>query len=240
MDERGKLYVLDVHKDELIFLEAPTIYVPEKKEGRGRKPVRPKAKEEPVRLDRYTAGLKVTDWKKEKIRKTAKGWLKLKVHVVDVWVWNGEEEQARRRTLVITKTNEKKPKTKYSFSNGTIDEYTCEEYAYFQAQRYWVERTFDDCKNELGMSDHQVRKWIGWHHHQTLVMLASIFLLKEKILAQEDVPLMSVRDARILLIFKYFATKDQYEQRVEQMKKRHYKRQVDIDRYYRNEKLWVT
>ena len=70
-------------------------------------------------------------------------------------------------------------------------------------------------------------------------MLASLLLLKERIQAQQEFPLMSVRDARILLIFKYFATQDQYEQRVEQMKKRHYKRQADIDRHYRYEELWI-
>jgi len=83
--------------------------------------------------------------------------------------------------LIITKTADKKSKIKYSFSNGRLDEYTHREYAYFQAQRYWVERTFDDCKNELGMSDYQIRNWVAWHHHQSLVMLASIFLLKEKL-----------------------------------------------------------
>jgi SRSO17 transposase len=239
LDERGRLYVLDVHKDERVYLECPNIYLPEKKKGRGRKPEKLKAKQEPIRIDQYTDGLKETDWEKAKVRKTAKGWLKLKVHLVDVWVWDGKEKQARRRTLVITKTNENRPKIKYSFSNGKVDEYSCKEYAYFQVQRYWVERTFDDCKNELGMSDYQVRKWNGWHHHQSLVMLASLFLLKEKIQAQEEFPLMSVRDARILLIFKYFATQEQYEQRVEQMKKRHYKRQADIARHYQYEELLV-
>jgi len=33
-----------------------------------------------------------------------------------------------------------------------------QQYAYFQSQRYWVERCFEDAKNELGLSDYQVRK----------------------------------------------------------------------------------
>lgn len=101
LDERGKLYVLDVHKDELLFLEEPNIFMPEKKEGRGRKPKNLKAREKQCRLDQYLISLQETDWVKVKVRKTAKGWLKLKVHVVDVWVWDGQEEQARRRILVI-------------------------------------------------------------------------------------------------------------------------------------------
>jgi len=238
LDDRGKLYVLDVHKDELVFLEPPKIYLPGKKKGRGRKPEKLKAEGGQFRLDKYMGSLHETDWVKVKVRKTAKGWLKLKVHVVDVWVWDGEEDQARRRTLIISKTKEKKPKIKYSFSNGKPDEYTLKEYAYFQAQRYWVERTFDDSKNELGMSDYQIRKWTGWHHHQSLVMLASIFLLKGKIENEEGFPLMSVRDARILIIFAMFGTKEQYNKRLEQMNIRHLKRQQDIDRYYKFNELW--
>jgi SRSO17 transposase len=238
LDERGALYVLDVHKDELIFLEKPNLFIPVKKQGRGRKPEKLKAKEKQYKLDEYQGNLQEINWGKVKVRKTAKGWLKLKVHVVDVWVWDGQEEQARRRTLVITKTIDKKPKIKYSLSNGKSDEYTNKKYAYFQAQRYWIERTFDDCKNELGMSDYQIRKWAGWHHHQSLVMLASIFLLKEKIKNEKEFPLMSVRDARIFAIIQFFGTQEQYNKRLEQMKIRHYKRQKDIDRYYRYDELW--
>lgn len=235
LDERGKLYILDVHKDILVFLGKPNIFMPEKKAGRGRKPKKLKAEGKQSRLDQYSNSLQENNWEKVKVRKTAKGWLKLKVHVVDVWIWDGHEEQARRRSLVITKTMDKKPKIKYSFSNGKSDEYTKKEYAYFQSQRYWVERTFDDCKNELGMSDYQIRKWIGWHHHQSLVMLAALFLLKQKIENETEYPLMSVRDARILTIINMFGTEEQFHRRLKQMKIRHDKRQKDIDRYYRDE-----
>ena len=237
LDNLGQFYVLDVHKDELIFTENPDIYLPEKKPGKGRKPSRLKANKKAVRLDQYADNLQLEDWETIKIRKTTKGWLKLNIHIARVWVWDGKEEQAREQTLVISKTMGEKPKIKYSLSNGKYDDYTNKEYAYFQAQRYWVERTFDDCKNELAMSDYQIRKWISWHHHQSLVMLASVFLLKEKIDMQEEYPLMSVRDARILIIFTMFGTKEQYKKRLEQMKVRHFKRKKDIDRYYRYEQL---
>lgn len=74
-----------------------------------------------------------------------------------------------------------KQETKYSLSNGKIDDYTHHEFAYFQSQRYWVERTFDDAKNEIGVSrlggqtDYQIRKWLGWHHHHALVFMAGLY-----------------------------------------------------------------
>lgn len=51
---------------------------------------------------------------------------------VAVWHWDGKEEKARARTLVITCTEEKKPKEKFSFSNGGITEYSRVEYATFK------------------------------------------------------------------------------------------------------------
>jgi SRSO17 transposase len=238
LDKRGKLYVLDVHKDESVYLEKPHITQPEETQGKGRKAKKLRADVDPIRIDHYMAGLDHIDWVKVNVRKTAKGWLKLKVHVVDIWVWDGVETEARSRTLVITKTKAKRPETKYSFSNGGAGTYHPKEYAYFQAQRYWVERTFDDSKNELGMSDYQIRKWIGWHHHQSLVMLASLILLKQKIENETEFPLMSLRDARILIIVKMFGTEEQYKKRLEQMNIRHLKRQRDIDRYYRKADKW--
>lgn len=238
LDERDCFYVLDIHKDQRVYLEEPQIDKVIVCKGKNSGKQKFETKSEPVRVDHYMQGLNHTDWYKAKIRETAKGWLKLKVHTIEVWVWNGEEEKARKRTLVISKTKDSKPKIKYSISNGSIHFKHPKEYAYFQSQRYWVERTFDDGKNELGMSDYQMRKWIGWHHHQALVMMASLYILQEKIKNQTQYPLMSVRDARILIITSLFGTPEQIEKKVEQMNVRHHKRQKDIDRYYRKEKQW--
>ena len=236
LDERDLFYVLDVHKDELIYEEEPQIAVPPRTHAHGPSPTKRQADREPIRLDRNCAKLPEDSWELVKIRKGEKGWLKRKVHVATVWVWDGEEEQARRRTVVISKTLGRKPKTKYSFSNGTLEDYTVQEYASFQAQRYWVERCFDDAKNELGLSDYQVRKWQGWHHHHALVMMASLFLLKERLSQQEAVPLMSLRDARLLIIARLFGTDKDIEDSLSQMRVRHEKRQKSIDWWYIEDK----
>ena len=57
------------------------------------------------------------------------------------------------------------------------------------------------------MSDYQIRKWKGWHHHHTLVFMAGLYLLKQRIDAKAEFPLMSTRDARILMIVSLFGTK---------------------------------
>ena len=232
LDERGLFFVLDVHKDELIYEEEPAIAVPPRTHPHGPAPTKLRADREPIRLDQYCATIPADGWEIVNVRKTTTGWLKRQVHVATIWVWDGEEPQARRRTVVISKTLSRKPKTKYSLSNGTLEDYTPQEYAYYQAQRYWVERCFDDAKNELGMSDYQVRKWQGWHHHHALVMMASLFILTQRLAHGEAFPLMSVRDARLLIVARLFGTDDDVEKRFEQMLTRHEKRQQSIDWWY--------
>ena len=232
LEKRDLFYVLDVHKDEKIFTRQPVFEVPEKTNKPGRPSKKPRPDIAPIRLDAYLKGLGENDWVIEKkLRKTHKGWKKLKVHTRQVWTV--EDGQSKKLTLVITQTMDGRQETKYSFSNGEVDEYTPREYAYFQCQRYWVERTFDDAKNELGMSDYQVRKWNGWHHHHSLVLMAGMYLLLQRIDAQQDIPLMSVRDARILMIVSLFGTKKDVQLRLKQMEKRHHKIQADINRHFK-------
>lgn len=232
IDNLNLFFVLDVHKDEKVYLEEPTFGVPEKKVGRGRTPKNVKALQPEYRLDKILYQLTPTDWKLEEIRDSVKGKIMLFAYKTEVWTWDGKEPTARKRTLIITKTTDKKAKIKYSFSNGGINQYSHKEYAYFVAQRYWVERTFDDAKNELGMSDYQTRGWKSWHHHHALVMLASLFIMKQKMDNHSNVPLLSFRDARILVIMQVFGTPKDIEQRLEQMAKRHQKRKLDIDYCY--------
>jgi SRSO17 transposase len=42
-----------------------------------------------------------------------------------------------------------------------------------------VEECFRRAKSEGGMADYEVRTWLGWHHHQTLSLLATWFLTLE-------------------------------------------------------------
>jgi SRSO17 transposase len=229
LDALFQFYVLDVHKDELIFLTEPTFLIPERKGNKGKFPTKIQPDVEPIQLQDYVKLLTDKDFSTEQIRKTAKGWKSAKVHTTTVWHWDGKEEKACKRTLVITRSE----KIKYSLSNGDKEKYTNKEWAYFQCSRYWVERCFDDCKNELGMSGYQVTGWLAWQHHMALVMMASFYILILKIENQEDMPLLSVRDARLLVIAKAFASQKEVDLCLEHIKIRHRQRQADIDRYYK-------
>jgi SRSO17 transposase len=235
LDEESLFYVLDIHKDETFFLQEPSFSIPKKSKTKGRTPTKIKPNIDAIRVDKYNNELKVNDFEQVIVRKTAKGLKHVMVHIVAVWHWDGLEEKAKARTLVITKTLGKNPKIKFSFSNGKIEEYTNQEYAYFQSGRYWVERSLDDAKNELGLSGYQVRGWLAWHHHQALVMMASLYLMKIKLEEKPNYELMSVRDARIMIIAHIYADQKTITLLHNQMLKRHKDRKRDIDRYYKNE-----
>jgi len=234
LEQRGIFYVLDVHKDLRVYLHEPKFIVPPKKSGRGRSPTRARTDYPTIRLDEYLKTLDENDWVEEKIRKTAKGWLILKVHKTTVWVKDTEKENVFSQTLIITKTTDGPEKVKFSLSNGQLNDYTHKEYAWFQSQRYWVERSFQDAKSELGFSDYQFRKWRSWNHHHVLVMMACLYLMQTRIENETNYPLLSVRDARILIITALFDTKEQFNKRFAQMEIRSKKRQYDIDRRYKN------
>ncbi len=149
----------------------------------------------------------MSDWAKErfetesrevKLRQTTKAPLVYRIWAKEVWQWEKREDRARRRLLIIRR--EADGSHKYSISNACSDT-SWERLGFMQAQRFWIERAFQDAKSELGMAQYEVRTWRGWHHHMALVCLAMLFTLKERILAEPEAPILSARDAVELLAF---------------------------------------
>ena len=68
------------------------------------------------------------------------------------------------------------------------------ELARVQAQRFFIEHSFREAKGECGLADYQVRRWDAWHHHMALVMLATLFLTKQKIRDRKQWPMLSCND----------------------------------------------
>ena len=79
------------------------------------------------------------------------------------------------------------------------------------------------------MADYQARGWIAWHHHMSLVMLALLFLLKERRLHKDTLELLSCQDV-IALLDVYLPRTDRTKQAVtDSMNKRHAKRRASIE-----------
>jgi SRSO17 transposase len=66
----------------------------------------------------------------------------------------------------------------YYISNAAPD-VLLKELAWVTKAAHRVEECLKQAKGEAGLGDYQVRNWIGWHHHQTLALLAAWFLNQE-------------------------------------------------------------
>ena len=66
----------------------------------------------------------------------------------------------------------------YLLSNAPLTTEVSEFARVFKAQ-HRIEECLRRAKGEAGLGDYQVRTWSGWHHHQTLSLLASWFLTEE-------------------------------------------------------------
>jgi SRSO17 transposase len=161
------------------------------------------------------------------VRQTTKGLMRVKIWVAEVWQWEGNGAEARKRLLVVRR--EKDGTFKYSLSNAPAKT-SWDRLGYMQAQRFWIERAFQDAKSELGMAQYEVRGWRGWHHHMGMVCLAMLFVVRERVWAADRTPLLSARDVVELLAY-YLPRRNRTEEDVlASMHARHKARARDIER----------
>jgi len=66
--------------------------------------------------------------------------------------------------------------TKFFFSN-LPPETSVRQLVRTAKGRWWVEHSYKELKDELGLDHFEGRSWRGWQHHVTLVMLAYVFLV---------------------------------------------------------------
>jgi hypothetical protein len=60
--------------------------------------------------------------------------------------------------------------------------------------RHPLEHSFREAKQACGLADYQVRRWDAWHHHLDLVMLGTLFGLKQKKAGRPQWPMLSFSD----------------------------------------------
>ena len=95
-----------------------------------------------------------------------------------------------------------------------------------EAQRFRIERAFEDAKGQVGMAEYQVRGWLAWHHHMALVMMAMLFMTRHRILNRDAYPLLSCYDMKVLLAY-FLPRRDTTSDEVfRQMEIRHTKRRA--------------
>jgi SRSO17 transposase len=236
LDAPGEVFVAEVHKDQRVYLADPRPHVPAAPLRRGGRGTRLQAQNPSVRVDRWAASQPVEAWQPLPLRDSTKGVIEVEVLHARVWVWDGQEAQARCWHLVVRRDRATRREYKYALSNAPADT-SWQVLAQRQGQRYWVERTFEDAKGEVGLTDYQVRGWRGWQHHAALVMMAMLFLLQEREEARAEQPLLSGADVVRLLGYA-LPRRDVTEAEImAQLKQRHRQRQASIASAYRRQRL---
>jgi len=236
LEAMGEVFVVDIHKDQQIYLEDPQPIIPESATTQGRPRSRRQAQTARLRIDQWSKEQSVADWQQVTLRDSSKGKLQVEILHRRVWLWDGKEAQAHQWHLMVRRELDSSEKIKYTLSNAPA-ETTTHRLAQMQAQRFWIERSLQDGKSESGLADYQARKWRSWHHHMALVMMAMLFMLEERILQKDDHPLLSCSDIESLLR-SFLPRRDiEHDEIIQQMTKRHRKRQAAIDSQYRKQML---
>jgi SRSO17 transposase len=228
LEDAGETFVVDVHRDQRIFLEEP-------RERRHPKSQDTAVESQDLRVDDWVAQQPATAWQEVWVRHSSQGELRVQALRCRVWVLEAKATQARCWQLVVTREIGSPETIKYSLSNAP-EKTSLSRLAYMQRQRYWIERAFQEAKNEAGMDEYQARSWQAWHHHIALAMMALLFLLREKLLQREALPLLSATDVKVLLARLLPRRDADPEEAIRQLQLRHQQRQAAIKSAYRRQK----
>ncbi len=202
-------FVADVPESYQICLERFQMRLPKAKGTQGRPPLHKKPTRPFVSIQEYAISLKKKDFSFLTVRHASKEKLKAYFHKRSVYIINPHTKKCMELILLIRKDAD--GTIKYSLCNAPQD-VTLKELAYQQSKRYFIERNFQDTKQELGLDDYQCQSEIAWERHMSLCMLAMLFINKEKCenLQQLDIYL-SASDIKkmIMAIVLYNETKQQ-------------------------------
>ena len=192
VDALNCCFVADVHSNQRLYLQDPHPQLPVRK-GHGKLPLRLQAQTASIRVDQWARQQAADAWQRLTLREGEKGLLTAEYLHTLMWVWDGKETTARRWHLLVRREVGADSISHYCLSNAPLDT-PFQTLARVQAQRFFIEHSFREAKSECGLADYQARRWDAWHHHMALVMLATLFLLKQKCLGRQQWPMLSLND----------------------------------------------
>lgn len=139
---------------------------------------KPKRKFEQAR--HWAASLPDSMWTNVEVRDGEQGPLRVQMVKRRVEARTEKRRVGPQETLVVTRTMDEKEDVKYDYylSNAAVQTPLKEFARVIQAERR-IEECIKRAKSEAGLADYEVRTWQGWHHHQSLSMIATWFLVRE-------------------------------------------------------------
>jgi SRSO17 transposase len=172
--EIGERYLLAIPSNTRVRdLEAE----PPPYRGSGKRPLVPF-----VRVDKWCAKLPPEAWTKIDVRDGEKGPLVVEVAVTRVLAITERTQRESEEVLVVTRRVEEDGRVVHDYWLSNAAPHTPRgEFARAAKSRGRIEQCLQRGKSETGLADYETRTWQGWHHHQTLSLLATWFLVLERI-----------------------------------------------------------
>lgn len=190
--KRGERYLLAVpFNTTLRDLDGPQ---PERRlRGAGRPPER-----RFENLKHWTDALPEEAWQEITVRCGDKGPLKLQMVKTRVVARTEKRTvSTKEELLVVTRSQEGDGtwKRDYFLSNAPA-ETPLQELGRVVKAEHRIEDSLKRAKSEAGLGDYEVRTWTGWHHHQTLSLMALWFLIQEALRGKPLTPAITVPQIR--------------------------------------------
>lgn len=170
----GERYLLAVPGNTLMRdLET----APPESSSRGRRPKRPWQ-----RIEQWSASLAQDAWTTIDVRDGAKGPLVVDIVKRRVAARTPQRQEGHEETVVVVRYRDRDRQevvtVDFYLSNGTAQTSLATLAGVAKAE-HRIEECLQRSKSEAGLADYEVRNWMGWHHHQTLSLIATWFLVTE-------------------------------------------------------------
>lgn len=189
LNELGEQYLLAVPSNTSVRdLEAE----PPPYSGRGPRPKVPFQQ-----VSQWCAALPPEAWTRIEVREGEQGPLHVEVVKCRVSARTDRRGVAPAETLVVIRWRDEEHtlKTDYYLSNAP-PETPLAEFARVSKAHSRIEQCLKRGKSEAGLAEYQVRSWNGWHHHVTLSLIATWFLVQESRRGKKWTPAITVPQIR--------------------------------------------
>lgn len=205
LDQAGIEYYGDVPSNTPVYLDKPQVrYVQSKRQKKPKRTVVAEHRGTVRELFR-TGSLERTTIT---LRPSERGHLS--AEFARCRVWTLVEDRPRQEWLLVRRSGHE---ITYVLSNAALDT-SLTTMAWRKSHRYFIERSNQDAKSELGWDEFQATQYPAWHHQLALTILASWFIAETRLdwmarfpqdpelLAHYEtdvLPLLSVANVRELL-----------------------------------------
>ena len=176
LEEAEERYLGEVPKSVRVWLQRPVVEGPGRG-GSGRPRYKPRVRADqpaPQTVEQVAAALPARAWQRLAFREGTKG-IQHAEFVRLRGVVERDDLPGPELWLVVERGLDQEAKSKYYLSNAA-PEVPLLILVQVGHTRWPVEDCFLQGKQEVGLDAYEVRSWLGWHHHMTLVMLALWFL----------------------------------------------------------------